>query len=563
MKTIDNVKKRIITSMLAILLLILTLLGITYAYFIAKVKGNPNDESISVKAGFLELTYEDGNGILNIGDNLVPGSKVNFKTSDDEKVDYKTFTVTNTGTRTVESYEVILENVINELDFYEDLTYDLSCESYINYGTIDEEKKGNCNNSNGVFPKTDGVINSNSIDTGVTHFYKLTMFYKETHKDQSNDMKKNISAKINIQDNESALKNLIVYGNSIQEGTPTLESPIEIISVGDKTRNLIKESKTERKNQTYPITVEAGTYVAKVYNDDLSSTGIIKGSTYAVAFRDENNNNIVSGVHNGCTITEEQASQITKVVFSWNDAYYSGNSDYIVHQLEEGNDATDYEPYGYKIPVKVGGKNILNPDSLTQFDKQADGSYLSNTTIHVSHNIIQNLKGIYTISAKIKSPAGKNYRFRVWYTDGTYTDAWKDSTGEYLDYKITTNGKDIERIAWHYSNGSNEVYFKDFQIEVGSVATEYKKYYEPITTSIYLDEPLRKVGEYVDYIDFYNNRVVRYVAVADDSGTKTIEESFYGLPTPTQTNINLPTIGKKEINSIEVLTTIQPSKIEY
>ena len=34
---------------------------------------------------------------------------------------------------------------------------------------------------------------------------------------------------------------------------------------------------------------------------------------------------------------------------------------------------------------------------------------------------------------------------------------------------------------------------------------------ESTTTNIYLDEPLRKVGEYADYIDYENSKVIRYI----------------------------------------------------
>ena len=55
----------------------------------------------------------------------------------------------------------------------------------------------------------------------------------------------------------------------------------------------------------------------------------------------------------------------------------------------------------------------------------------------------------------------------------------------------------------------------NIQIEVGDTATAYEPYFEPMTTSIYLDEPLRKVGTYADYIDFENKKVVRNIAVSE------------------------------------------------
>lgn len=55
-------------------------------------------------------------------------------------------------------------------------------------------------------------------------------------------------------------------------------------------------------------------------------------------------------------------------------------------------------------------------------------------------------------------------------------------------------------------------------------------YQEPIKTNIYLTEPLRKVGEYADYVDFANGKVVRNI------NKKTISKSTTYIPSK-QTNV--------------------------
>ena len=218
MHDIDSVKKRIITSMIAILLLIFALFGITYAYFTAKVKGNTNDKSVDVSAGKLELVYGDGNGFIKV-DKIQPG----------EVIKSKTFTVKNTGTGDIDSYEVILENVINELKYYNDLTYELECNSDI----------GTCNGTNDTFPTYDDVLLTNSIKVGETHSYTLTLTYHETNVDQSDDMNKNIEAKVNIIDSEENYRKINVYGNTLltyQDGETEVsrDKPGIIKSLGTK-----------------------------------------------------------------------------------------------------------------------------------------------------------------------------------------------------------------------------------------------------------------------------------------------------------------------------------------
>ncbi|MBR6504349.1 MAG: hypothetical protein IKT41_01290, partial [Clostridia bacterium] len=114
------------------------------------------------------------------------------------------------------------------------------------------------------------------------------------------------------------------------------------------------------------------------------------------------------------------------------------------------------------------------------------------------------------------------------------------------------------------------------QIEIGDTPTEcvpYGKYKIPvkvsdelgnsIVTNIYLNEPLRKRGNYVDYIDFGKQKEFRNVVVLDDTGTLTIEESYKGVIDNVGTKIELPnTPTFKGTTTIEIDTTIQPSNME-
>ena len=105
-------KQRIILSTTGIFLVLLILVGLTYAYFLTRIKGNTNDKSISVSTANLELKYDDIEQVLISEENVEPG-----------KTWTKKFSATNTGSKKVESYGVALENVINTLERTEDLVY--------------------------------------------------------------------------------------------------------------------------------------------------------------------------------------------------------------------------------------------------------------------------------------------------------------------------------------------------------------------------------------------------------------------------------------------------------
>ena len=90
---------RIIVSVTGIFIVLLALVGITFAYFIAQIQGNENSTSVSVVTANLKLIYaEDTNEIQGIN-NALPGYKVT-----------KTFAAINVGNNKV-NYVVTLENI--------------------------------------------------------------------------------------------------------------------------------------------------------------------------------------------------------------------------------------------------------------------------------------------------------------------------------------------------------------------------------------------------------------------------------------------------------------------
>ena len=192
-------KQKIIVSITGIFLVLLILVGLTYAYFLTKITGNTNEKSISVTTANLVLEYGENTNVVQGINNAEPGYSV-------EKI----FTATNKGNSTV-TYGAALESIVNELTRQEDLVYTLTCTSYLkegfslaSNGTITGTVDGTCNGvpTEKQFPSTStmSVMTTNTIDTTHTHAYKLTVTYKEMGVDQSTDMNKTFSAKVNIVD---------------------------------------------------------------------------------------------------------------------------------------------------------------------------------------------------------------------------------------------------------------------------------------------------------------------------------------------------------------------------
>ena len=134
MKLKETLKQHFRVTLFITLLLGVTIIGITYAYFSAKIIGNTNDKSVTIKAGKLELTYDDGNGEV-LAEKIMPNTVV----------ETKTFSVKNTGNNNILDYDVVLDSISNDLINKSDLTYVLTCEEH----NEKNEYIGVCNGNSG------------------------------------------------------------------------------------------------------------------------------------------------------------------------------------------------------------------------------------------------------------------------------------------------------------------------------------------------------------------------------------------------------------------------------
>jgi hypothetical protein len=240
-----------------------------------------------------------------------------------------------------------------------------------------------------------------------------------------------------------------MFGNSIQNGTPTPDAPIEIESVGVKSKNLLNMS-----GRTLGTLNGGGSASIRTFEFDKYYVGLTANNYY---YKDM----VVSYSVNGNVISIMPKS--------------SG--------------------YGIGYPIRVK----------------------PNTT--------------YVISAEKSGIFGVGY-----YTeDGEYINNVYGSK----PYKFTTpeNCK-IATIICRPTSTSSETIYQKIQVEEGDTPTSYEEYNykipvkvsngtEEIITNIYLNEPLRKIGEYADYIDFENKKIVRVIEKRDCSELIWIQHQTY------------------------------------
>ncbi len=253
-----NRKQRIIVSVTGIFLVLLILVGLTYAYFLTKIKGNENNKSISVTTANLLLEYADVNDELITDSAVEPG-----------KTWTKTFVATNKGNKTV-TYGVALENVVNTLERKEDLVYTLDCKQYSKTDfAIDKTNKtvtgtisGTCNgvSKETTFPSIGTILIENDIADDKAQVYTLLVTYKEMNVDQSVDMNKTFSAKANIVDPN----NFNPYANSPLKDV-IVASANAATTNSDETRTIYQETPTTTPGQA--ISTETEKTLSKTQDD--------------------------------------------------------------------------------------------------------------------------------------------------------------------------------------------------------------------------------------------------------------------------------------------------------
>ena len=165
-------KKKVLIPVVAGLVTVLILSGVSYAYFSAKIKENNKTETV-LKSNELNLIFTGTNEIT--ANNMIPGDSFT-----------KTFTVENTSNRAVD-YNIYMENITNE--FNEDLVYTLEDTT----GSVIGETPLPVTNKDKSYLKTGISIEANTIKT-----YTLKITFKNTNEPQNDYQGKTFKGTLGI-----------------------------------------------------------------------------------------------------------------------------------------------------------------------------------------------------------------------------------------------------------------------------------------------------------------------------------------------------------------------------
>ena len=296
-------KAKIIVSISGIVLVMLILLGLTYAYFLTRIHGNTNNKSISVTTANLELTYGDNSAeILGKDLTLIPS---------DTEIGTKTFTVTNNGNDT--NYVVVIENVsVTKASDGSTTTFESNDFRYTL--TCTKSDGSNCDgvSTQSVFPINGGVLVGNSIKEGDVHTYTFKMWYIDTGIDQSNDMGKTIQARLNITNIASMTNPYSANTNSLAyniiENTKSKANGTELLS-------------SPRSRVAEEIAKTKGNKIANEADGFYGWDGLTYGDTQDEA---DGGTNAVSGADNVAKCNSVKGKHISDASSCYNNCSYIG-----------------------------------------------------------------------------------------------------------------------------------------------------------------------------------------------------------------------------------------------
>lgn len=335
---------------------------------------------------------------------------------------------------------------------------------------------------------------------------------------------------ITFQGNGENLLDYRIYGASGGVGDRTKNLFNEITyqgavnnsgNIGDSTKRIRSGYIDVDENETYTCSSNLKIRIIYAYNNEYNKVGCIYDDPLG-----------------GKVVTFVMPIGATKIMISFMDADDPNNeitpNDFLWGQLEKGSIATDYEPYGYKVPVVVSGKNLLQNNATSQtvngvtFTVNNDKSITCNGTStsryysYIEFPILL-LPGQYRLNGCPLNGESNTYRAEFRINGSTVVESIDTGNGATFTVSSETEGSYFIRIQGNYTIENKTFYpmIRKADIEDDT----YEPYIKPTTTNIYLDEPIG-ANESISLSD---------------------------------TNTNIPTI--RGTNILTVDTTVQPSKV--
>ena len=249
--------------------ILLTVIGVSLAYFSLNIIGNDTAKYNTITTGDLALTYTDTSELS--FDNALPGDSIT-----------KTIIVKNTGTEEV-SYNLTWQELINTI-INNELVIEGTCKNLNSSNTED----GKCSAISKKVVKEGNVTSNIPIKPGYTHEYTITITFIDTGRSQNYNKNKTFKGKLGL--TESSAKTVYcTYDGELTQGAEYVNGQYTYRYMQKKVRrtqpidavwkNMDEEGwgvALTDKESTEPVTTKLCTYI----NDKplISTSSMFQGS---------------------------------------------------------------------------------------------------------------------------------------------------------------------------------------------------------------------------------------------------------------------------------------------
>ena len=425
----DNNKKRLI-FLISGILLILALIGTTYAFFFSKINGLESASTLVLDSANMSLVYEDGSDTIN-GTDIFPGWYAT-----------KTFSVTNNGDLTA-NYAVKIANIVNNLTLP---------------GSISVKLKSNDGGYSGGFvnlPTTDSEITPGiEIGVGDTHHYTITVMYNNLENaDQSVDVGKTFRFNVTI----AGTKNGSVYYGMPDGWNEALATSL-LGSIRDnentKINAALKNGEKDKDNCTLTTpgqqtaTCNEGLRVAE---DDYGMSFYYRGAVENnyVKFADmcwrivriDGNGNIKLTLYNYQKESARETIDVSKKANPCDDAYSVNGDEAFARYDNTENGSAGKSAYNTKYNQNAYIGLIYGTPGSNTYEAEHNGNNLSTILANLNTWFTSNLN---IVDSKILNVAYCNDKTLA---SSTYNpDNWTDSEINKGYGQIKTNYSARERL---------------------------------------------------------------------------------------------------------------------
>ena len=449
-----NRKQKLIISITGISIVMLALLGITYGYYLTRIQGNTNTNSISLTTSKLKLTYRDGMGEL-VAQNVMPGNEITSKS----------FSVENTGDEDVESYVVALVNVLNHFTYREDLQITVSCSSNINNGKCEGFAVGYEDNVyKEVYPAENNELFSLGIKKDEIHTFSLNVKYLYQDFDQSDDMGKTLKGKVQIYDPKDTIEisgEVLGYdeGDYVEIHSDVQTSEIingtyKFIGIPADNHEVFIKNRENGKEKSTILEIKKGN------SESVSNNAIIFNDRSEIAVVNINNSasNLTasaSSVSRKFISLEKTIMNDVRVKKNTGTPDFSKNADYVVLGDSSSGEIGMYsaeDDYGTSWYFRgVQSYNYVNFANfiwrVVRINGDGSVRMILEDPLDIAHNCDDSASTIkFCVSTQFQTNNGDlSYYGRAGYMHGTFLDSYSSQMFDFEMQNVNTNDSDVKK----------------------------------------------------------------------------------------------------------------------